>query len=110
MPETSYLVSAVLVSAAVTWTLRAIPFAILAPLRRSDLVSYLGAQMPLGVMGVLVVYSLRHTSVAAPGYGAPVAVALAVTVGLHLWRGNVPVSMLAGTLVHVTLASTLFAA
>ncbi|MFE2103013.1 branched-chain amino acid ABC transporter, partial [Streptomyces sp. NPDC059468] len=32
MPDTTYLVAAVLISAAVTWTLRALPFAALAPL------------------------------------------------------------------------------
>jgi branched-subunit amino acid transport protein AzlD len=35
--------------------------------------------------------------------------ALAVTIGLHLWRRNALVSILAGTTVHVVLASTLLA-
>jgi branched-subunit amino acid transport protein AzlD len=39
---------------------------------------------------------------------APLA-ALAVTVGLHLWRRNALLSILAGTAVHVTLAGTFFA-
>jgi branched-subunit amino acid transport protein AzlD len=109
VPEPSYLVASVLVAAAVTWSLRAIPFAILAPLRRSELVHYLGSDMPVGVMAVLVVFSLRDTSFTAAPYGASTLVALGVTVGLHLWRGNVAMSLLAGTLAHVALASTVFA-
>jgi branched-subunit amino acid transport protein AzlD len=105
VPSPSYLVAAVLVSAAVTWSLRAVPFAILAPLRTSRLVAYLGARMPVGVMAVLVVYTLRHASFAAPTYGLPVVVALGVTVAVHLWRRNVALSMFAGTLVHVVLAT-----
>ena len=107
MPEASYLLAAVLVCTAVTWSLRAVPFAVLAPLRRSDLVTDLGDRMPVGVMAILVVHSLRHVSLAPPTYGVPPLVALGVTVGLHLWRGNVAASMLAGTTVHVALASVM---
>jgi len=105
VPSPSYLVAAVLVSAAVTWALRAVPFAILAPLRQSRLVAYLGERMPVGVMAVLVVYTLRHAGVAAPTYGLPIVVALGVTVAVHLWRRHVALSMFAGTLVHVILAT-----
>lgn len=34
--------------------------------------------------------------------------ALAVTIGLHLWRRNAMLSILGGTTVHVIFASTLF--
>ncbi|GHC97119.1 hypothetical protein GCM10010313_04260 [Streptomyces violarus] len=55
----TYAVVAVLVSAAVTWSLRALPFAALAPLRASATVRYLSTRMPAGVMVILVVYCLR---------------------------------------------------
>ncbi|MFG2037906.1 AzlD domain-containing protein [Dactylosporangium sp. NPDC048998] len=35
--------------------------------------------------------------------------ALATTIGLHLWRRNALLSILAGTAVHVALTSTLLA-
>ncbi|MEV7061861.1 AzlD domain-containing protein [Streptomyces collinus] len=105
MPE--YAVVAVLVTAAVTWALRALPFAALAPLRASATVRYLSTRMPAGVMVILVAYCLRDLPVTESRAVAPVA-ALAVTVGLHLWRRNALLSILAGTAVHVTLASTLF--
>jgi branched-subunit amino acid transport protein AzlD len=94
--------AAVLVSAAVTWTLRGLPFALLGPLRASALVRYLGAHMPAGVMTVLVVYALTTLD------GSPIALvaALAVTVALHLWRRNLALSMLAGTTVYAVLVSS----
>ncbi|MEU4171095.1 AzlD domain-containing protein [Streptomyces sp. NPDC026665] len=107
MSDTGYAVGAVLLAAALTWTLRALPFAALAPLRASATVRYLSARMPVGVMVILVVYCLRDLSLAQPRALVPVA-ALAVTVGLHLWRRNALLSILAGTAVHVALASTLF--
>ncbi|MEU2062441.1 AzlD domain-containing protein [Streptomyces sp. NPDC013455] len=108
MPDTPYVIAAVLVAAAVTWGLRALPFAALVPLRNSTTVQYLSTRMPAGVMLILVVYCLRdlpltHTRAAAP------LIALAVSVGLHLWRRNALLSILGGTAVHVALASTVFA-
>lgn len=46
MPDPRYAVAAVLVTAAVTWGLRALPFAALTPLRASRTVRYLSARMP----------------------------------------------------------------
>jgi branched-subunit amino acid transport protein AzlD len=108
VPDTAYLASVVAVAAAVTWTLRALPFALLAPLRASKVVPYLAASMPVGVMAVLVVHTLRHTVLTAPPYGAAVGIALAATVALHLWRRDVVLSIAGGTAVHVVLASVVF--
>ncbi|MFF4835986.1 branched-chain amino acid transporter permease [Streptomyces sp. NPDC001315] len=108
MPDTPYLLMAVAVSAAVTWALRALPFTVLAPLRASRTVQYLGARMPAGVMVILFVYCLRDLPLPQPRAAAPLA-ALAVTAGLHLWRRNALLSILGGTAVNVALASTLFA-
>ncbi|MER5202458.1 AzlD domain-containing protein [Streptomyces sp. NPDC002825] len=106
MPDTGYAVAAVLVAAAVTWALRALPFAALAPLRSSSTVRYLSTRMPTGVMIILVVYCLRDVPVTDSRAVAPLA-ALAVTVGLHLWRRNALLSIVGGTAVHVLLTSTL---
>lgn len=59
MPDTPYLMAAVAASAAVTWALRALPFAALAPLRASGTVRYLSTRMPAGIMVILLVYCLR---------------------------------------------------
>jgi branched-subunit amino acid transport protein AzlD len=109
VPDAAYLTSVVAVASAVTWTLRALPFALLAPLRRSEVVPYLATNMPVGVMAILVVHSLRHTPLAAPSHGAAAGIALAATVALHLWRRNLVLSIAGGTAVHVVLASVVFA-
>ena len=104
MPDAAYLASAVAVAAAVTGALRALPFALLVPLRRSEVVPHLAGAMPVGVMSILVVHTLRHTTLTAPPHGVAVGIALATTVALHLWRRNVVLSIACGTLVHVVLA------
>ncbi|WP_216586737.1 branched-chain amino acid transporter permease [Streptomyces brasiliscabiei] len=108
MPDTPYLIAAVTVSAVVTWGLRALPFAALAPLRSSGTVQYLSTRMPAGVMLILLVYCLRDLPPTEPRALAPAA-ALTVTAALHLWRRNALLSILAGTATHVALMSTVFA-
>ncbi|MEU5093085.1 AzlD domain-containing protein [Streptomyces sp. NPDC021356] len=108
MPDTPYAIAAVLVAAAVTWGLRVLPFAALTPLCENGTVQYLSTRMPAGVMVILVAYCLRDLPVTEARAVAPLA-ALAVTIGLHLWRRNALLSILGGTATHVILSSTLFA-
>ncbi|MFH8573723.1 branched-chain amino acid transporter permease [Streptomyces sp. NPDC017993] len=108
MPDTRYAIAAVLVAAAVTWALRALPFAALTSLRASSTVQYLSTRMPAGVMVILLAYCLRDLPLTHARSLAPLA-ALAVTVGLHMWRRNALLSILGGTTAHVILASTIFA-
>ncbi|WP_327296882.1 branched-chain amino acid transporter permease [Streptomyces sp. NBC_01197] len=107
MPDTAYAVAAIVVAAAVTWALRALPFAVLAPLRASTTVQYLSTRMPAGVMIILVVYCLRDLPVTDARALAPLT-ALATTIGLHLWRRSALLSILGGTTVSVITASTVF--
>jgi len=108
MPDTPYLLAAVAASAAVTWGLRALPFAVLAPLRTSAVVGYLGARMPLGVMVILIAYTVRDLPLAHPARALPDVLALAVTIALHRWRRNAVLSILGGTVIYAVLVGTLF--
>jgi branched-subunit amino acid transport protein AzlD len=107
MPDTPYLFAAVAVAAAVTWALRALPFAALATLRSSATVRELSARMPAGVMVILLVYCLRDLPVAHPARLVAPVVALVATAGLHLWRRSALLSIVGGTVVYVVLANAL---
>jgi branched-subunit amino acid transport protein AzlD len=107
VPEIPYILAAIVISAAVTWALRAAPFAFLAPMRRSAVLPYLNEYMPPGIMVVLVFYTVRDTPVSITPLTVAVGAGLFTTAGLHLWRSNATLSILGGTAVHVILASTL---
>jgi branched-subunit amino acid transport protein AzlD len=109
MAEPEHIAAMVAVSAAITWGLRALPFAVLAPMRRSVIVRYLSLHMPVGVMVILAFYTLRDLSDASGGRAAATGVALAVTVALHAWRRNALISIVGGTLVNVLLVSLVWA-
>jgi branched-subunit amino acid transport protein AzlD len=100
----TYIAVLVAVSAAVTWALRLLPFAALAPMRDSAIVRYLSVHMPVGVMVILALYTVAG----APRAGldlAWLAVGVVATAGLHLWRGQALLSILVGTTAYVTLVS-----
>ncbi|MCF6471914.1 branched-chain amino acid ABC transporter [Nonomuraea sp. MG754425] len=90
-----------------TWGLRALPFAVLAPLRRSSVLRYLALRMPVGIMLILALYTLRDLRLTPWTGVVPAVVALAVAVGLHLKTRNAVVSVLGATAVHVALSTAL---
>jgi Predicted branched-chain amino acid permeases (azaleucine resistance) len=108
MPDTGYLITVAALCCAITWALRALPFTVLKPLRSSQTLQFLSTRMPAGVMVILSLYTLRTLPLTETRAIAPL-VALAVTVGLHLWRRNALLSVFAGTAVCVALSSTFFA-
>ena len=79
MPNPHYLLAAVLVASAITWALRAVPFALLAPLRHSELIRFLGDHNPVGVMIALVGYTVRDIVWLDPAIALPILVSGAIT-------------------------------
>lgn len=105
MTDPWYVLSGILLAGAITWALRALPFAMLAPIRHSRLLAYLGERMPLGIMLILAVYTVRNVNVTEVSAFVPVLLALTITVALHLWRSNMTLSVLAGTGIYVLMMS-----
>jgi len=103
VPDNGYIALMVGVSAAITWALRALPFAALAPLRASRVVKYLGLHMPVGVMVILAIYTLRTLASETKVQVLWLILAVAVTAGLHVWRNSALLSILVGTACYVTL-------
>ncbi|MGH3803238.1 MAG: branched-chain amino acid transporter permease [Pseudonocardiaceae bacterium] len=109
MPDPGYILAAVAIMAVITFALRAVPFAIVMPLRSSALVGHLGVYMPAGIMLILVAYSLKNVSVTAPSHGVPELIAVGATTAVHLWRKNAVLSIVVGTGLYVILMNWAFA-
>jgi branched-subunit amino acid transport protein AzlD len=107
MPETRYLLWLVLVSAAITWGLRAVPFAVVAPMRRSPLIGRLSGQLPLGVMIILALSTVRGVSFDDAARAAGFVLAVAVTIALQLWRRSSVLSIVVGTATYVLISTAL---
>jgi branched-subunit amino acid transport protein AzlD len=105
MPDPGHIAILVAVSAAVTWALRILPFAALAPLRHSAVVRYLSLHMPLGVMVMLAMYTVRAVPEAAVRQQLWLGIAVLVTAGLQVWRRQALLSIFVGTGIYVALMS-----
>ena len=69
-------------------------------------VRYLGKVLPAVIIMTLVIYSLRSLGLSRAL--VPYLIACAVTVGLHLWRRNAFLSIVAGTLTCMLLTQFVF--
>lgn len=110
----AYILGAAVVAGAVTFCLRALPFALLRPLRESLLVRRLAVWMPAGILTVLALVMLLDSAAVAPGRPVDVRrlvcalIAAAVTVAVHLAAGRrTLLSIAAGTACYVGLVTLL---
>ena len=66
-------------------------------------VQYLGKALPSAIFAMLVVYCLRNVDFTGGAYGLPELVSIAATAALHLWRRNMLLSILGGTLCYMAI-------
>ena len=73
-----------------------------------EIVAYLGRVLPPAMMGLLVVYCLKNTSLLSAPHGIPEAVAVAAIAALHKWKSNVLLSIGGGTVIYMLLVQYIF--
>jgi branched-subunit amino acid transport protein AzlD len=104
MPDLGYMIAAVAVAGVITVLLRALPFAVLKPLRKSKFVKALGQWMPAGLLLILAVVILSGELASRPERVWTVLVAAIATVLTHLFAGRrALLSIFVGTGIYVVL-------
>lgn len=73
-----------------------------------DYIRYLGKALPAAVFGLLVIYSLRSVNVMQGSHGLPELTAMAVVIGLHLWKRQMLLSIAGGTISYMLLVQLVF--
>ena len=71
-------------------------------------IQYLGTVLPSAVFGLLVVYCLKDVSLFAGSHGVPELIAIAVVVGLHVWKRQMLLSIAGGTVCYMLLVQLIF--
>ncbi len=100
---------AIIAMALVTYGIRLGPFILFGGGKQTpEWVRYIGGVLPPAVMGMLIVYSLKHIEFLKISSSLPVLIAIAVTTVLHLWKRNKLLSILSGTAVYMFLIQRLF--
>lgn len=97
------------VCALVTALLRFIPFIVFSGKRKTPgFITYLGKVLPFSIMGMLVVFCLKGTSVTAYPYGIPELISVTVVTVLHIWKRNTLLSIIGGTVLYIILVNFVF--
>ena len=92
-----------------TMTMRFLPFLIFSEKRETPkYIQYLGKALPPATFGMLVVYCLKNVDLLSGSHGIPEALALAVTVALHLWKRKMLLSIAGGTVCYMLLVQLVF--
>lgn len=71
-------------------------------------IQYLGKVLTPAVIGMLVVYCLKATSIIAYPHGIPELICVVVTAGLHVWKRNNLLSIGVGTVLYMFLIQVVF--
>ena len=88
---------------------RFLPFAVFSSKRPTPrYIQYLGKVLPGAVFAMLVIYCMRNVSLLQGSHGLPELIAIALTVGLHLWKRQMLLSIAGGTVCYMLLIQFVF--
>ena len=71
-------------------------------------IRYIGKVLPAAVFGLLIVYCLKNVNLLVGSHGLPELIALAVVIALHLWRRQMLLSIVGGTVLYMALVQYAF--
>ena len=99
----------ILVVGVTTFATRVIPF-LLFPKGKEipRTVQYLGKVLTPAVIGMLVVYCLKSTTILHSPYGIPELLSVLVVAVLHIWKRNNLLSIGVGTVLYMVLIQCVF--
>ena len=92
-----------------TMLTRFLPFLVFRPKRPTPrYIQYLGRVLPGAIFAMLIIYCLRDVSLLQGSHGLPELIAIAVTVGLHLWKRQMLLSIAGGTICYMIFIQCIF--
>lgn len=109
MNNTVHSILIIAVMSLVTIGLRALPYLIFRDESKTPkFMDYLSKVLPGAIMGMLVVYCFKGTTVLMWPFAMPEIIASAVVVLLYLWKRNTLVSIATGTVLYMFLVQVIF--
>ncbi len=88
---------------------RFLPFAVFSSKRPTPkYIQYLGNVLPGAIFSMLVIYCLRNVEIVSGSHGIPELISIMVTIGLHLWKKQMLISIAGGTICYMLLIQLVF--
>lgn len=110
MPVSGRLSFVIIIAVALTtFATRVFPFLLFPEGKKTPpIIVYLGKVLTPAVIGMLVVYCLKDTTVVDTPHGIPELIAVTITVVLHVWKRNNLLSIGTGTILYMFLIQAVF--
>ncbi len=101
--DTIYVLLMTLMLSLLIIVTRVLPFMISRLIKNSTTIRTLGRSLPAYIMVLLVIFEINIAEFNHFPYGIPAIIALIVVTGVHCWRRNIMLSIIAGTLTYILL-------
>jgi len=109
MSNVTFSIITIAIIALITMLTRFLPFIIFSKSATTPgWLTYLGKVLPYAIMAMLIVFCLRSVDFLGGSHGIPEAISILAVVLLHLWKKNVLLSIIAGTVLYMVLVQMVF--
>ncbi|MCQ9209000.1 branched-chain amino acid transporter permease [Granulicatella seriolae] len=99
-----YVYSALIISGLITFGIRATPFLLFSKMKKLPLaLEYLSYTLPMAIMVILVIYSLKEMNFTTSPYGLPEIICVLLVIALHVWKKNTLLSIFLPTIIYMVL-------
>lgn len=98
-----YLIATISIITLITVLTRAFPFLLFGKRPLPPVVKYLSDVLPASIMIILVVYCLKGVNILTGTHGIPELISCLLIIGVHLWKKNMYLSIIVGTLSYMAL-------
>ncbi len=102
------VIGAIIIMSAVTIFIRFLPFVALRGKKTPAWITYLGARLPYAVMGMLVVYCLKHVNFSSAKNFLPELIAGILVAISYIIKRNTLISIILGTACYMVFVQVVF--
>lgn len=103
------LITIIATASVCTFATRLVPFLVFGGKKEPPkILSYLGAALPVAIIGVLIVYSIGDVRSIGASTLLPRLIAVFATALIHLWKRNTLLSIATGTIGYMLLIHFVF--
>ncbi len=103
-----HLLVSLLIMAVITFLLRALPFIIFNSKRKTpQYILWLGEVLPFAIIGMLVVYCLKHVEFTSAPFALPEIASCLFVAIIHVWLRNPLLSIGSGTALYMFIVQVI---
>ena len=101
--QNDYVFLTLLVISAVTIILRSLPIILTNKFKNNDFLIFISKKMPIGVMCLLVIYTLKGENYFVKPFGIPILIACATSILLYLYYKNALISIFVSLFIYLVI-------